>query len=155
MTQSIRGVALALLACVGLLMAQDTAAAPQTASAGKINAAVVTGGHPFDEPEFLQLFQGYRDIVYTHLPQKNGGEVFDHINGWPYDVIVLYNFNRQITPQEQKNFVKLLERGVGLVILHHANPSASNARIRSKRHRWALRTDASSLARISPGRGGR
>jgi len=37
-----------------------------------------TGGHSFNEPKFLRLFQGYDDIAYKHLPQKAGGEVFDN-----------------------------------------------------------------------------
>ena len=88
--------------------------------------AVVTGGHPFNEPEFLKLFQGYDDIAYKHLPQKTGGEVFEDIADWPYDVIVLYNYERQITPKQQENFLKLLDKGVGLVILHHANAAYPN-----------------------------
>ena len=82
--------------------------------------------HPFNEPEFFKLFQGYDDITYKSLPQATGGEVFDDITDWPYDVIVLYNFNQKITPKQQENFVKLLEKGVGLVILHHANAAYNN-----------------------------
>ncbi len=94
--------------------------------------AVVTGGHPFQKDEFLKIFQGYDDVTYTHLPQKNGGELFDNISRWPYDVLVLYNFNQQITPEEQKNFLKLLDKGVGLVILHHANAAYRNWPLYSK-----------------------
>ena len=81
---------------------------------------VLTGGHDFVKRDFSKLFQGYDDITYKHLSQKAGGEVFEDIADWPYDVIVLYNFNQQITPKQQKNFLKLLDKGVGLVILHHA-----------------------------------
>jgi uncharacterized protein len=117
-----------LLAFVGLLVARGTAAEEKedVASAKKLNVAVVTGGHPFNEPEFLKLFQGYDDITYKHFPQKTGGEVFDNITDWPYDVIVLYNYERQITPKQQENFLKLLDKGVGLVILHHANDAYPN-----------------------------
>jgi len=96
------------------------------ASAKKLQVAVVTGGHPFNEPEFLKVFQGYDDIAYEHLPQKTGGEVFEDVADWPYDVIVLYNYERQITPKQQANFLKLLDKGVGLVILHHANDAYPN-----------------------------
>lgn len=96
------------------------------ATAKKLQVAVVTGGHAFDEAEFLKLFQGYDDVEYKHLPQKTGGEIFEDIAHWPYDVIVLYNFNQQITPKQQENFVKLLDKRVGLVILHHANAAYNN-----------------------------
>lgn len=92
----------------------------------KLNVAVVTGGHPFNQAEFFKLFEGYDDIAYESLPQKNGGELFDKIDNWPYDVIVLYNFNQQISPKQQENFLWLLDHGVGLVILHHANDAYPN-----------------------------
>jgi uncharacterized protein len=128
MTQYTRIVTIALLALVGLLVARGTAADGENGAASpkRLEVAVVTGGHPFNEPEFLKLFQGYNDIAYRHLPQKIGGEVFENIADWPYDVIVLYNYNQTITPKQQANFLKLLDKGVGLLILHHANAAYNN-----------------------------
>ncbi|MGW8256521.1 MAG: ThuA domain-containing protein [Thermoguttaceae bacterium] len=125
---SIRIAAVALAAFFAMLSVSAICAKAEepAASAKKLNAAVVTGGHPYNEKEFFKIFQGHDDIVYKHLPQKNGGELFDDISHWPYDVIVLYNFNQTITPKEQANFLKLLDRGVGLVILHHANAAYRN-----------------------------
>jgi uncharacterized protein len=128
MKRLIRTVLIAPSILVGLLAARNMAAEANAdrVSAEKLNVAVVTGGHPFNEPEFLKLIQGYDDITYKHLPQKMGGEVFDNIADWPYDVIVLYNYNQHITPKQQANFLKLLDKGVGLVILHHANGAYNN-----------------------------
>jgi len=85
-----------------------------------IKVAVVTGGHDFEEEEFLSLFAGHKDIEYVHVPQSDHSEIFEDISQWPYDVIVLYNMTQQISPRRRANFVKLLEDGVGLVVLHHA-----------------------------------
>ncbi len=128
MTRSISIVVPALLALAGLLASPGATAKAKedAASAKKIHVAVVTGGHGFNEKEFCKLFQGYDDITYKHLPQKTGGELFEDIADWPYDAIVLYNFNQQITPKQQENFLKLLDKGVGLVILHHANAAYNN-----------------------------
>lgn len=89
----------------------------------KIHVAVVTGGHPYNHEEFMKLFEGYPDVSFEHRPQATGGELFEQIDkqNWPYDVVVLYNFNQKITPQQQENLVWLLDKGMGLVILHHAN----------------------------------
>ena len=116
MTRSIRTAVLALLGFAVLLVGSSAAAEVKegAASARKLNVAVVTGGHAFIERDFLKLFQGYDDITYKHVPEKVGGELFEDITDWPYDVIVLYNFNRQITPRQQKNFLELLDKGVGL-----------------------------------------
>jgi type 1 glutamine amidotransferase len=107
----------ALLSTVGGVAAEAKEGVP---SAKKLHVVVLTGGHAFNERDFLKLFQGYKDIAYKHLSQKIGGEVFEDIADWPYDVIVLYNLNQHMTPKQQKNFLALLDKGVGLVILHHA-----------------------------------
>jgi type 1 glutamine amidotransferase len=121
MNRSIRIAGLILLGLALPLAARSTAAEKEDAPAGKkLNVAVLTGGHQFVVADFLKLFQGYPDISYKHFAQKAGGEIFEDIAHWPYDVIVLYNLNQQLTPKQQKNFLKLLDKGVGLVILHHA-----------------------------------
>lgn len=128
MTHLIRTAALTLSALAGLLVTFSTAAEVKelTASAKKLSVAVVTGGHDFNQDEFFKLFHGYDDIIHKHLPQNTGGEVFDNIANWPYDVIVLYNYDQHIMPKQQENFLKLLDKGVGLVILHHANAAYNN-----------------------------
>jgi len=88
---------------------------------GKINTAVVTGGHEFDEPTFLALFASDEEIVYTHLPQVDESDVFEEIDGWPYDVIILYNFTQKISERRRENFLRLLDEGVGVLSLHHAS----------------------------------
>jgi type 1 glutamine amidotransferase len=122
MTRLIRNAIIVLLgyAVLSTIGCVATEAQEGAAAARKLKVAVLTGGHHFVERDFLKLFQGYDDITYKHLPQKIGGEVFEDIADWPYDVIVLYNFNQQITPKQQENFLKLLDKGVGLVVLHHA-----------------------------------
>lgn len=103
-----------------LVLATAVAGYAADAAPGKVRVAVVTGGHGFDPKAFFALFEGYTDVAYTSLPEKVGGEPFDNIDNFPYDVIVFYNFNRKTTPQQRENFMKLLDRGVGLVVLHHA-----------------------------------
>lgn len=86
----------------------------------KIRLAIVSGGHGFDPQAFLAMFENQPDIACTHLPQKIGGELFSKVDDFPYDVVLFYNFNQKIGPQEQANFKKLVDRGVGLVVVHHA-----------------------------------
>lgn len=127
MNRSIRIAGLMLLGFALPLAARSIAAEKEDSPAGKkLNVAVLSGGHQFVAGDFVKLFQGYPDISYKHFPQKVGGEIFEDIADWPYDVIVLYNFNQQITPKQQKNFLKLLDKGVGLVVLHHAIGAYNN-----------------------------
>lgn len=90
------------------------------AKADKIKVVVVTGGHDFEHDPFLALFKGYDDIECVEAAQKDHSELFEDITGWDYDVIVLYNMTQNISPKRQENFVKLLNKGVGLVAMHHA-----------------------------------
>lgn len=85
-----------------------------------IKIVVVTGGHRFEHEPFFSVFKGHDDIKYVEALQKDHSEIFEDISKWDYDVIVLYNMTQKISPQRRKNFISLLNRGVGLVVLHHA-----------------------------------
>jgi type 1 glutamine amidotransferase len=98
--------------------AQETVNMYDQSSAVKV--AVITGGHDFDGEEFFGMFDSFVDIEYEHLPQKDHSETFEDISDWPYDVVVLYNMSQEISPKRRKNFVSLLNKGVGLVALHHS-----------------------------------
>ena len=98
-------------------------AAPKTeiAPPQKLRALVITGGHGFDKKVFPATFAGHADIDITFSNARKGApSVFADISGWPYDVMVLYNFNQKLTPAQRTNFIALLQRGVGLVVMHHA-----------------------------------
>ena len=87
---------------------------------GPIRVVVVTGGHGFEEDSFSAIFRSFRDVEFTVATQTDDSELFEDISEWNYDVIVLYNMTQKISPKRQQNFVKLLNRGVGVVALHHS-----------------------------------
>ena len=103
--------------CLGL---GAEATAPDAAPAPKPRVLVVTGGHGFDEPEFRALFAALTELDVTFHDLKDESEVFEDISDWPYDVLVLYNMSQKISDKRKENFLSLLEKGVGLVVLHHA-----------------------------------
>lgn len=89
------------------------------ASQEKINVLVVTGGHGFEREAFFRLFEGYDDIVYREAVQPKANEMIEKGEANEYDVIVLYDMWQPITDAQKKAFLKLLEKGKGLVALHH------------------------------------
>ena len=97
---------------------KETANMYKQSSAVKV--AVITSGHAFNQKLFLEMFNSFEGIEYVHVALKDGSEIFEDIDNWPYDVIVLYNMTQKISPKRQRNFVKLLNNGVGLVALHHS-----------------------------------
>jgi hypothetical protein len=104
------------------LAAGGALAAPgdQAGAAKKIKVLVVAGGHPYSVKPFRKIFDAYPDMDCTFVDEKAGGEAFEDISGWPYDAILLYNFEKKPSPKRWENFLALLDKGVGLVILHHA-----------------------------------
>ncbi|MCP4639516.1 MAG: ThuA domain-containing protein, partial [bacterium] len=84
-----------------------------------LRAVVVTGGHSFDEKPFLAMFKEQPGIEFVHKHQKDDSELFESIDGWDYDVIVFYAMTQKISEKRRKNLLALLDRGVGLVALHH------------------------------------
>ena len=110
------------IAALGLIVALAGAAsaADAAAPAKKVNAVIITGGHGYDQKQFFAMFDALDGITYKHVEEKVGGEAFETIDDWKYDVIVIYNFSRKISDKQAENFIKLLDKGVGLVILHHA-----------------------------------
>ncbi len=87
----------------------------------KINVALLTGGRLYTSAPaaLMNVFDG-PGISVTAMRQQVGGEVFDSIDDWKYDVVVFYNVYQKITERQQQNLLKLADKGVGLVILHHA-----------------------------------
>ncbi|RJP20089.1 MAG: ThuA domain-containing protein [Candidatus Omnitrophota bacterium] len=102
---------------------EANAASPETAFGDpeKIDVLVVTGGHGFDREPFFTLFDGCDDINYFEHQLKDDSEVLEDVGNWDYDVVMLYNMTQNISQKRQDNFVGLLkDRGVGLVVVHHA-----------------------------------
>ncbi|MBN2375197.1 MAG: ThuA domain-containing protein [Sedimentisphaerales bacterium] len=85
-----------------------------------VSVAVVTGGHDFERDPFWKMFDSFDGILYLSAEQRDQSEIFEDISKWPYDVIVLYNMTQEISEQRRENFKKLLDKGVGLVALHHS-----------------------------------
>ena len=109
-----------LVTCLaGRCIRADEKAGDRPDPARKVRAVVVTGGHGFDERNFRKLFDGHADIAYVLAPQKDHSELFEDVSGWKHDVIVLYNMTQRISERRQRNFLTLLEKGVGVVAMHH------------------------------------
>jgi len=85
----------------------------------QLEVVVITGGHGFEHDPFFKIFDGIKEIHYTESLQKDQSELFENIQGWDYDVMVFYNMGQEISPKRRKNLLKLLDQGVGVVVLHH------------------------------------
>lgn len=88
-------------------------------STGTLKVAVLTGGHDFEQKPFTEMFNSFKEMECTEIKLKDHSEIFEDISDWDYDVIVMYNMTQEISKKRRDNFKKLLDRGIGLVALHH------------------------------------
>ena len=84
-----------------------------------VKVLFITGGHDYDQENFDAML-GKLPIVYDHVahPDAYGMMKADKID--KYDVVLLYDMPKEISPEEQKDFIAMLRNGKGLVVLHHA-----------------------------------
>lgn len=95
------------------------APAAHCAEKDPIRVVIIVGGHPYDEANFEKAWGGHDDIR-CEVRKASPYSLFDDIAGFDHDVILMYNFSSGITDPQKRNFLALLERGVGLVVWHHA-----------------------------------
>jgi uncharacterized protein len=100
----------------GVLWADD---ASKPGADKNIRVLVLSGGHGFPVKAFRDVFASFSDMKCTFVEEQRGGEAFDNIDNWPYDAIVLYNYEKKPSKKQRQNFLTLMDRGVGLVVLHH------------------------------------
>jgi len=98
------------------------AAAPAWAdepAPNKIRVLLTYGGHEFEEAPLWAMFDALPNVQYTKAPMPESAAMLKPGLEKQYDVIVMYDMVPQITPEQQKAFVELLQRGIGVVSLHH------------------------------------
>jgi type 1 glutamine amidotransferase len=87
----------------------------------KIKVLLVTGGHGFEKEPFFQVFKNNLEISFTHAAHATtNATVYEREDLLTYDVVALYDMPKEITEAQKAGFLSLLEKGVGLVVLHHA-----------------------------------
>ncbi len=87
---------------------------------GKIRVLVVTGGHAFDERPFYDIFESIPDVAMTRATLPEAADFLRPELADRYDVVVFYDMWKEgFSPEQQNAFLELLNRGIGIVALHH------------------------------------
>ena len=97
----------------------NLARAAEPAAKPTIRVLLTYGGHGFEEKPFFALFDGLAGVQWTKAPMPQSAGLLKPGLEKDYDVIVMYDMVGKVSPEEQKAFVELLQRGIGLVSLHH------------------------------------
>jgi type 1 glutamine amidotransferase len=65
------------------------------------------------------MFDAIKDVQYTKAEFPRDLDLLKPGLEKQYDALVMYDMNPKISPEQQKSFKALLEKGIGLVALHH------------------------------------
>jgi len=115
-----------VLLAVGLVLGftfpanRSVPAADQASATGKIRVLLVTGGHAFEREPFLAMFNSFTNVTFQYVEHPKAHDLFAPEAASRYDILVLYDMWKTIDDAVRTNFVNLLKRGKGLVVLHHA-----------------------------------
>ena len=82
-----------------------------------VRALLITGGHDH-ETSFYSLFDGYKDV--GRLPVTSSDVAFQSDLRGKYDVLIMYDFSRDLNETSRKSLRDFVEGGKGIIVLHHA-----------------------------------
>jgi type 1 glutamine amidotransferase len=84
-----------------------------------VRVLLITGGHDYDKENF-EILLSKLPIVYDHVEHPHAYAMLKADKIKNYDVVLLYDMPARISEEARQDFIALLEKGKGLVVLHHA-----------------------------------
>lgn len=84
-----------------------------------LRVLLTVGGHAFEEEAFYAVFKAMPGVTFqvAQMP-RDAGRLKPALEK-DFDALVMYDMVAGIGPEQQKAFVELLYRGIGVVSLHH------------------------------------
>ena len=92
----------------------------QSTKTKKLNIYIVTGGHDFERQPFFSIFDSFQNINYTEIQHPDANNYYVHDKAKDVDVFVFYDMVQEISGPQKAAFLDMLEKGKGMVFLHHA-----------------------------------
>ena len=84
---------------------------------GGVKGLLITGGHDHDA-SFYTIFEGVKELA--GLPVVSSATAYKTDLRGKYDVVIMYDFSRDLDDIGKKNLRDYVESGGGVVVLHHA-----------------------------------
>lgn len=85
-----------------------------------LRVLLITGGHDFDRNAFFQLLNDIQGMTFTEVKHPVANDYFLGNKTDDFDVILFYDMVKDISQAQMEGFEKLVEKGIGLVFLHHS-----------------------------------
>jgi len=92
----------------------------QGQSASSIRVLVVTGGHAFEQKPFFEMFGSFDGMEIREAVQPKADSLLVPELKTSCDVVVFYDYVQKITLEQKNAFVNLLQKGIGVLFLHHS-----------------------------------
>lgn len=90
------------------------------AESPKLKVLIITGGHGFEKKPFFEVFDQIPEITHSTIAHKTNASGFERDDLLSHDVVVLYDMPKTITESQKAKFLAMFDKGIGLVVLHHA-----------------------------------
>ena len=92
-----------------------------------IRILVVTGGHDFERVPFFDMFKGFEGIEFKEASHPSADSLLNPDLRQSFDAVVFYDMPSEPRSEKSKtDFIDLLNRGIGVVFLHHSLASYQN-----------------------------
>jgi uncharacterized protein len=93
---------------------------PAKTGSKQLKVLLFTGGHDFHEESFYNMVFSIPGVKIDTLSQPVANQSLLSDSIFSYDVIVFYDMWKTISEREKEAFLRLTDRGTGLVFLHHS-----------------------------------
>lgn len=114
-----RIVASFLISIAVLCTASRPALAESPAKEKVIRVLLTVGGHGYEEAPFYAMWDSLPGVKWTKIELPKQADLLKPGLEKQYDVIAMYDMCPGFTPEQQKAFIALLKRGIGVVSMHH------------------------------------
>ncbi len=109
--------AIIALACLAAVLTSISARTDPPEA--RLRVLLTYGGHDFQEKEFFAMWDALPGVSYTKAPLPQSADLLRPGLEKDYDVIVFYDMVKGLSPAQQQGLIALLDRGIGVVSLHH------------------------------------
>lgn len=114
--EAMKFIFLTLLLCAGIvssLVAEE--------SKTQYNILILTGGHGFEKADFCKMFDEMTNIRYDLAELPKEMDLLAPGLEKKYDLLLSYDMNNfPMSEEQRKNFAKLIESGMPLLVMHHS-----------------------------------
>ncbi|MFC4874674.1 ThuA domain-containing protein [Negadavirga shengliensis] len=91
-----------------------------------ISVLLITGGHDFERERFFEMMDALENIQYVEVKHPKANDHFVGEDIEKYDLILFYDMVQEITADQKQGLERWVDKGIGLVFLHHSIVSYQN-----------------------------